>query len=126
MIVEESNSEHEIAINYLHAKGLCVDRYRSGIEAIRASKLSYYVMIFIDSRLPDMSGQDVAKAIRTVTVQSQTPLIAMVDHNTERDTEDNLDIAFNDQLKKPLTGSLLFQLTEGQLEMNKKILSLVQ
>ena len=83
MIIEEPHSAQEIAINDLRTKGLCVNRFRSGIEAIQASKLADYVMIFIDSRLPDMSGQDVAKAIRAVTAHSQTPLIAMVDHSNE-------------------------------------------
>lgn len=126
MIIEEPHGTQEIATNYLRTKGLCVDRFRSGMEGIVATKASDYIMIFIDGQLPNMSGQDIAKEIRAVTTHSQTPLIAMVDDSHYLDSEENLDIAFNDQLRKPLTGSLLFQLTEGHLSMNKKILSFVQ
>lgn len=60
MIIEEPHGTQEMAINYLRTKGLCVDRFRSGIEGIQAAKASHYIMIFIDGRLPDMSGQDIA------------------------------------------------------------------
>lgn len=124
MFIEKSRGGQDIAIKYLRAKGMGVDRFSSGMEAIRAASLDEYTMIFIVSRLPDMSGQCIAKKIRELPAHSQTPLIAVVANNEE--SESNLDDEFNDQLQKPMTGSLLFQLAEGHWDMKKAIHSFLQ
>lgn len=80
----------------------------------------------IDSQLRNMSGQVVATKMRELSAHNQTPLIAMVADNQGTETELNPVGGFSDQLQKPITGNLLFQLAEGHCKMTKTIDSFIQ
>lgn len=121
MIVEQYRRAQDIAVNYLRTQGLGVDHFTNGAEAIQAASLYSYTMIFIDGQLSDMSGQRVAKGIRALPAYVQTPLIAIVDENDCIEAESNIDTGFDDQLRKPMTGRLLFELVEGHRNLNTAI-----
>ena len=97
--------------SFLLSKNIMVDCCKSGKEAIAATKKSDYDMYILDINVPDLSGLDVLKRIRSK--DKFTPIIiitAMIDIDT---LEKAYSLGCNEYLKKP------FNLRELEIRMSK-------
>ena len=72
---------------------------RSGIELAKNTQLD---IIFLDIGLPDMTGYDVAKELKTIPNTKNIYLIALTGYGTESDQIMAINSGFNLHLTKPL------------------------
>lgn len=89
----------------LHAAGFRTQAVPSGKEGIVALSMHTVDLVLLDIGLPDMSGHEVLKEIRT---WYEKPVIILSVQNTEQDIVKALDNGANDYIVKPFrTGELL-------------------
>lgn len=103
VLVIEDNQMNQIVINrFLDELGITPEILSSGKSFL--SNIKYYDMIFLDISLPEVSGIDIAKAIRSHVKSdiAQIPLIALTAHVLPKDKENCLRAGFNEVLTKPI------------------------
>lgn len=89
LLVEDNQDHAQIALRALTPLGTC-DLARRGSDALQKAKEAGYDLVVTDYRLPDMSGLDVARAVR---VLSGAPVLVMTAEGTEEVAEEALAIA---------------------------------
>lgn len=75
----------------------------SGNEALQNVLIQHYDIMFIDIQLPDISGFEVAKTIRTLQRKFRIPLIAVTTNSNEGLELETKAAGFDDFLLKPLS-----------------------
>ena len=82
--------------------GRCeVDVAYSGQQALTAFQQHTYHLVITDYRMPDMSGLELAKAIRSL--DSQVPIVLMTAYDTIDLREEAARLPVNDYLEKPIS-----------------------
>jgi len=100
LIVDDEPKIVEVLKAYLETEGFLVARAFSGSEAIRCFKKSVPDLIILDLMLPDLSGEEVCRAIRK---KSQIPIIMLTAKTEEEDILNGLGIGADDYVKKPFS-----------------------
>ncbi|TFW29986.1 response regulator [Massilia arenosa] len=75
----------------------------SGVEAIRLAGEFRPELAFLDIGLPDMSGYDVARALRGDPALANMTLVALTGWGSEKDRADSRAAGFDVHLTKPIT-----------------------
>lgn len=86
LIVDDDAAARKTFGNILKAKGYGVDEAASGKEAISKARANFFNIVFIDIRLPDMSGLEVLKAMNEAnedTVAIMVTAYASMDSSIE-------------------------------------------
>jgi DNA-binding NtrC family response regulator len=100
--------------NILKRKGLCSKKALNGREALEFVKQNHFWMVFLDAKLPDMEGLQLAKKIRDFD-----PLvrIVIVSGYFYRDDTDILNAqkegSINDFIAKPFSHNEVMKVIEG-------------
>lgn len=85
-----------------------VDTASCGREAIAAAQDKKYDIIFLDSMMPEMSGEDTMREIRaSAPVNEGTPIIVLTANAVKGAKEEYLEMGYNDYLSKPVDGDAL-------------------
>jgi CheY-like chemotaxis protein len=74
----------------------------SGRQAIAVAAEFLPEVVFLDIGLPDMSGYDVARALRQLEGLSNVYLVALTAYSREEDRRRAFDAGFNDHMAKPI------------------------
>ena len=85
LLVEDSLTEREILTHYLQQAGLAVVSAKSGEEAQAKLHLQKPSLIILDVVLPDQSGFELCREIKTDPVNNQIPVVICSTKNTEVD-----------------------------------------
>lgn len=78
-----------------------ITRAKNGQEALDYAKSNKYEIILMDIQLPDISGNDVTREIRSF--DQDTTIIAQTASRTPDETDESLEAGCNDILVKPFT-----------------------
>ncbi len=105
ILVIEDNQRLAERIGYHFKKEYTVDIYTNGIEAIENYKEHTYSVIILDLGLPDMTGGEVCKHIRSR--DDETPLIILTGNNAVSKRVELLNAGADDFLSKPFDVSEL-------------------
>ncbi len=100
LIVEDEPKIVDVLKSYLEAEGFVIVCASSGSEAVRRFEKSAPDLIILDLMLPDLSGEEVCKAIRK---KSQVPIIMLTAKTEEEDILNGLGIGADDYVKKPFS-----------------------
>lgn len=105
LLIEDNTIAQRIPTIILNDFGTNVDIACSGEEAINTINQAQhsYDLILLDIGLPDMSGFDVAKAIRDIANLKETPIIGLTAH---LDIENSCQY-INETLSKPFSSTML-------------------
>ena len=117
----------DIAINLsvleglLFETGVAIDRADSGDAALRLTKEQPYDLIFMDQRMPKMSGTQTLRAIRAQTEGKNrtTPVVCVTGDVLAGARETYLRDGFDDYLPKPLEPETLMDLMRRLLPKEK-------
>jgi PAS domain S-box-containing protein len=104
LLAEDAAGNRESTILLLEASGYRVDGVESGGEALEALASRPYDLLLLDLQMPDMSGLQVARAIRdpnSPVRDPDLPIIAVTGRAAESDREHCLEAGMNDYLPKP-------------------------
>ena len=105
LLVEDNPINAMLARTLLTREGCAVDHARGGDEAIAAAQVGRYDLIFMDMRMPGMSGVEVTRRLRAAG--DVTPVVALTANAFEDDRHACLAAGMDDFLVKPLSPDAL-------------------
>jgi len=105
LLVEDNPINAMLGRALLAREGCAVDQAGCGEEAIAACGVGSYDLILMDMRMPDLSGEDTARALRRLGVAA--PIVALTANAFEEDRRSCLAAGMNDFLVKPLSPDAL-------------------
>jgi CheY-like chemotaxis protein len=105
LLVEDNPINALLARALLAREGCSVDHAPGGAEALSAVRVGAYDLILMDMRMPGMSGEEAARALRALGVTA--PIVALTANAFEEDRRRCLAAGMNDFLVKPLSPDAL-------------------
>ena len=105
LLVEDNPINALLARALLGREGCDVDHVARGLEAISAVKVATYDLILMDMRMPGLSGEETARALRAAGID--TPIVALTANAFEDDRHACLAAGMNDFLVKPMSPDAL-------------------
>lgn len=104
ILLAEDNASNQLLFQTLLKKaGYKVDTVVNGFEAVKAVRQQSYDLILMDGQMPEMSGVEAARRIRSEGgPQSSIPIIALTANTMKGDKEAYLRAGMNDYLAKPI------------------------
>lgn len=118
LLAEDDGSQAESIKAWLEMDGYSVDWVDRGDYAIHAASQQHYDCILLDRGLPQASGDDILKNIRTL--QQGTPVIFITARDSIRDRVEGLDLGANDYLVKPFSLEELSARVRAQLRLQQQ------
>ncbi len=118
LLVEDIELNIVVAKNLLKSLGHSVKVARNGQEAIAFYRADTFDLVLLDIQLPDMSGFDVAKALRE-REKSLPPLVALT-ANLIKDRAEYQKNGMDDAISKPISVEAVKQLISSINDVNSK------
>jgi two-component system response regulator RegX3 len=98
LVVDDEQSYRDALSVALEREGFRVETAADGPEAIAKADATRPALILLDIMLPQMSGVDVCRELRT---RSQVPIIMVTARNSEIDAVVGLEVGADDYVTKP-------------------------
>jgi DNA-binding NtrC family response regulator len=106
LLVVDDEPQMLIAINEtLRRQGYCITTAGSGMEAICRLKEKYYNLVLTDMRMPEVSGLDLLKRVKTTA--PDTPVVLLTAYGTIQNAVDAMRHGAFDYLLKPFSAESL-------------------
>jgi CheY-like chemotaxis protein len=108
LLVEDDLMTQKMTRQILVKLGYKIDTAKNGAEAISMSRANDYPIVLLDMTLPDMSGLDTIREIRTFKkTEDETIFIALSAHSSEKDMDYFTQKGIATLLAKPVKPKLL-------------------
>ncbi|XWX03307.1 response regulator [Aggregatilineales bacterium SYSU G02658] len=101
MVVEDDSDISTMLRIYLTGQGYIVDVAARGGDALAMTKRHLPQLVVLDINLPDMSGYDVCRELRTTTRTSHIPIIFLTQKDERSDKLIGLELGADDYITKP-------------------------
>ena len=108
LIVEDNEMNMKLCCDLLEAHGIPHVKSTTGREALKLAKEAQPSLILLDVQLPDISGEEVLKHLKSDIVLSQIPVIAITAFASPLDESRLKSLGCNNYLPKPLTIETFF------------------
>ncbi|WP_087016296.1 response regulator [Thaumasiovibrio subtropicus] len=102
LLVEDNETNQEVAKGVLEAVGLNIDIADNGLIALEKLEKQTYEMVLMDMQMPVMDGITATKKIRLNAKHQDLVILAMTANAMQVDVERCLDAGMNDHIAKPL------------------------
>ena len=123
LLVEDNETNQEIAMALLEDMGAKVSVANDGIEGVEKARTESFDVILMDIQMPRMGGLEAASAIRALAAKKTAflppklaagtlPIIAMTAHAMSSDRDKSLDAGMNDHITKPIDATNLYERLE--------------
>jgi CheY-like chemotaxis protein len=103
LVVDDNESNLELLVDYLSAKGWCVESARSGAEALDCAAARPPDIVLMDIQMPKMTGMEAIQRLRETATGSATPVIAITALAMIGDRERCLAAGATSYLSKPIS-----------------------
>lgn len=114
LLAEDNELNWEVASDILKDAGLEVEWAENGrvcVEKFQASEPGFYDAVLMDLRMPEMTGYEATRAIRSSSrPDKNVPIIAMTADAFAEDVQHCLACGMNAHTTKPINTAELFQL----------------
>jgi DNA-binding response OmpR family regulator len=100
LLVEDERKLRELVRSYLERAGLSVLSTGSGAEALSMAATAAPSLIVLDLGLPDVSGEEVAREVRTIC---PAPILMLTARAAESDRIAGLELGADDYVTKPFS-----------------------
>lgn len=108
LLVEDNETNQEVASKLLRRVGMEVLIANNGLEAVNMCKTKKFDLIFMDIQMPVMDGLEAARRIRSEEeASSRVPIVAMTAHAMQSDRNKSLEAGMNDHITKPIDPDML-------------------
>lgn len=101
LVVEDEFDIAKMLDIYFRGQGFTVDVAHKGHDALAATRKQLPNLIILDINLPDMSGYDVCRDLRTTTRTSHIPIIFLTQKDERSDKIAGLELGADDYITKP-------------------------
>ncbi|UKS27144.1 PAS domain S-box protein [Paenibacillus sp. HWE-109] len=114
ILIAEDNEINQITLRKMIEKmGHNTSIAENGNQVIRALAYESYDIIFMDIRMPELSGLEATKQIKANMPPEKTPFIIAVTANALMgDREKCLEAGMDDYISKPIKSGILFEMIE--------------
>ena len=104
LVAEDNPVNQQVVAMILKKAGHSVVMASNGAEAVDASALEPFDLIFMDVQMPVMDGHEATRAIREreERTNQHTPIVALTAHATKGERETCLQAGMDDYLTKPI------------------------
>jgi PAS domain S-box-containing protein len=105
LLVEDNETNQEVALALLRFLKLKADVAVNGVEALKALGVKDYDLVLMDVQMPEMDGYEATRQIRSgqsAAKNSKVPIIAMTANVLPRDRQMCAEAGMNDYIAKPL------------------------
>ena len=106
LLIDDDSEFCELMTDYLDVHSFAVSSVHTGTAGIEAARRQEYDVILLDMLLPDISGIEVLRHLRTET---RAPVVILSAHNEETTASSPLSSARTTMLQSPLTQKRLWQ-----------------
>ena len=100
LVVDDEEKILEAVSSFLEAKGWRVITATTGLEALDKFDKNTIEFVVLDLMLPDFSGEEVCKSLRT---RSRVPIIMLTAKSSEDDMLEGLQMGADDYITKPFS-----------------------
>ncbi|OGT20959.1 MAG: hypothetical protein A3C55_02885 [Gammaproteobacteria bacterium RIFCSPHIGHO2_02_FULL_42_13] len=107
LIIEDDLLNQKVLTTFLSQLGCTFEIASTGKQAITLFEKSNFDIVLSDLGLPDISGIDVIKHIRTTKKGKNLPIIALTAHAFKEDADSCLQAGANEVITKPIVLSTL-------------------
>ncbi len=121
LVVEDDFDISNMLRIYFSGQGYNVQVAPKGQEALDATRKHLPNLIVLDINLPDMSGYDVCKVLRTTTRTSHIPIIFLTQKDERSDKIIGLELGADDYVTKPFDIEELKLRVQNAIQAAKKI-----
>ena len=108
LLVEDIETNQQIARELLEGHGLHVEIANNGLEALQAVQKNQYDIILMDIQMPEMDGHTATIEIRKLNLSYDIPIIAMTANAMKEDHNKSLQVGMNGHINKPISPDELF------------------
>ena len=103
LLVDDIIANQYVAVSMLESLGCKVDIAANGVEAVEATKLRKYDMVFMDCHMPVMDGYEATSEIRKDEKEDEHITIVAITANAMVDDKDKcINSGMDDYLTKPV------------------------
>ncbi|TXT37529.1 MAG: hypothetical protein FD135_3522 [Comamonadaceae bacterium] len=102
LLVEDNQTNQELAVELLHNVGITPDLAVNGSEAVDKVQRGDYALVFMDCQMPVMDGLEATRLIRLDAQSAATIIVAMTANAMAGEREKCLQVGMNDYLAKPI------------------------
>ena len=109
LVVDDTPINHFVIKELLKRTQLSIDTADSGEECLSKARQKKYDVIFLDYRMPQMDGIETLQHLKEdpVTLNKETPVIALTANAISGSRERFLQMGFDDYITKPVDGKRL-------------------
>ena len=102
LVVDDNVDNRSLAVRMLKVIGTsCGDQAGNAAECLEAIGQKHYDAILMDLSMPEVSGIDLCKTLRTMPTQTGVRIIACTAHASPREAQQFEEIGFDAVLSKP-------------------------
>lgn len=112
LLVDDNAFMLQIQSKIVEKTGVQIVTANNGLTAIEIIKKDSIDFVLMDMQMPDLSGPETTKKIRTFN--TQLPIIALTGNDSNEDKQTCLNAGMNGVLNKPLNLELLKTALSGQ------------
>ena len=112
LLVEDNETNQELASALLKRVGIQVTIAKNGQEAIDTLQKYRFDLVLMDIQMPVMDGLTATRKIRSMVQFKQLPIIAMTANAMVGDREISLQAGMNDHINKPIDVKELYNAIE--------------
>ncbi|MCL1875813.1 MAG: ATP-binding protein [Synergistaceae bacterium] len=127
LVVDDIDTNLKVAEGLMQPYNMQITKCRSGAEAIKAVKSSYFDLVFMDHMMPEMDGIETTARIRALGANEpryiDIPIIALTANAVIGTKEMFLNNGFNDFLSKPINTARLEAILGKWIPKEKQIKS---
>ncbi|MEA2029725.1 MAG: response regulator, partial [Campylobacterota bacterium] len=121
LLVEDNDTNQELALDLLSSNGIGVELAHHGAEAIEMIKEGEYDGILMDCQMPIMDGYEATRIIRQDPNFANLPILAMTANAMKGDKEEVIEAGMNDHIPKPIDPHHLFRTMAQWIKPKKPI-----
>lgn len=119
LFIDDEKVVSKAVVKSLMKKGYSVEICHSSVEGAKLADSSNYDLILLDIEMPELSGLEILKALRTKVDKSLLPIIMFTGNEDDKDVVEALKLGANDYLTKPVNTEVLTARIDTQLSLRK-------
>jgi two-component system, OmpR family, response regulator RegX3 len=100
LVVDDDPGVLDVVAFMLRREGFAVDEQRDGASALDSARKRSYDIVILDIMLPELSGTDVCRALRS---ESDVPILMLTARDAELDRVLGLELGADDYVTKPFS-----------------------
>ena len=117
LVVDDNKTNLNVACGLLQLCAINVETAESGRQAIEMVQQNHFDIVFMDQRMPEMSGVEATQAIRKLGIN--VPIIALTASAVADAKEMMLEAGMSDYLWKPIIKAELMQILKKWIPADK-------